>query len=86
MRCGLSFTDKALQQYLPVDPRKVAADAHDEWKIIPWGIAKHRTVPQRSFMASSVQERLDRTAAYQPANLNLSGRQLQGYGVTDVLS
>jgi uncharacterized protein (DUF2235 family) len=85
MQCGLSFTQKALEQYLPVDPRKVTAEAHDEWKLIPWGIAKHRTVPQRSFMANSVQTRLDKSAAYRPPNLNLSNGQLQGYGSTDVL-
>ena len=86
MHCGLAFTQKALDQYLPVDAHKVTAEAHDEWKLIPWGIAKHRTVPPRSFIANSVQERLDRSAAYRPPNLNLSAGQLQGYGTTDVLS
>jgi uncharacterized protein (DUF2235 family) len=86
MQCGLTFTQKALEQYLPVDARKATAEAHDEWKLIPWGIPKHRTVPQRSFMANSVQARLDQLAAYQPANLNLSDRKLEGYGTTDVLS
>ncbi|HZD78272.1 MAG TPA: DUF2235 domain-containing protein [Acidobacteriaceae bacterium] len=85
MPCGLTFTQKALE-CLPVDAHKVTAQAHDEWKLIPWGIAKHRTVPPRSFMASSVQERLDHSAAYRPPNLNLSDGQLQGYGTTDVLS
>jgi uncharacterized protein (DUF2235 family) len=84
--CGLTFTPQALQQYLPVDARKAAAVGHDEWKLVPWGIAKHRTVPLRSVMANTVQLRLDQVAAWQPPNLNLSNRKLQGYGTVDVLS
>jgi uncharacterized protein (DUF2235 family) len=86
MQCGLTFKQDALSHYAPVDPRKTTAAAHDEWKILPWGIAEHRTVPPRSFMANSVQARLDQLHEYQPPNLNLSDRQLQGYGITDVLS
>jgi uncharacterized protein (DUF2235 family) len=86
MHCGLTFTQKALETYLPVNAQKVKAKAHDEWKLIPWGVAKHRTVPPRSFIANSVQLRLDQRADYQPSNLNLSNRKLQGYGTTDVLS
>jgi uncharacterized protein (DUF2235 family) len=86
MQCGLAFKQVALNRYLPVDPRKTTAPAHDEWKLFPWGLAKHRTVPPRSFIANSVQARLDQLPEYQPTNLNLSDRQLQGYGITDVLS
>jgi hypothetical protein len=85
IQCGLAFTPAALKQYLPVDPSKALGEAHDEWKIVPWGLTKHRTVPPRSFMSNSVQVRLDKVPEYQPPNLNLSDRQLQGYGVTDVL-
>jgi uncharacterized protein (DUF2235 family) len=86
MQCGLTFKQDALNRYVPVDLRKTTAPAHDEWKILPWGVAKHRTVPPRSFVANSVQARLDQLPEYQPANLNLSDRQLQGYGITEVLS
>ena len=86
MDCGLTFTDEAMKKYLPVDRRKAAGTAHDEWKLVPWGIPKHRTVPQRSFVANTVQARLDQLPEYQPPNLNLEKRQLQGYGITDVLS
>jgi hypothetical protein len=75
-----------MKQYLPVDSGKVTGTAHDEWRLIPWGVARSRAVPPRSFIANSVQKRLDRLPVYRPANLNLSGRQLQGYGITDVLS
>jgi uncharacterized protein (DUF2235 family) len=85
MDCGLTFTQEAMEKYLPVDPGKFTATAHDEWKPIPWGIPKHRTVPPRSFMSDSVQARLDQLPEYQPSNLNLSDRKLQGYGITDVI-
>jgi uncharacterized protein (DUF2235 family) len=85
MDCGLTFTREAMEKYLPVDPHKVTAAAHDEWKPVPWGIPKHRTVPPRSFIANSVQVRLDQMPEYQPPNLNLTDRQLQGYGITDVM-
>lgn len=86
MQCGLTFKQTALKQYLPVDPRKTTGAAHDEWRLIPWGIARHRTVPPRSFIANSVQTRLDDLPDYRPSNLNISDRQLAGYGLTDVLS
>ena len=86
MRCGLTFKPEMLESYLPVNAQKARAEAHDEWKLIPWGIAKHRTVPPRSFIANSVQLRLDQRADYQPSNLNLADRQLQGYETSDVLS
>ena len=86
IECGLTFTQEAMEKYLPANPRKVAAPAHDEWQPIPWGIPKHRTVPARSFMANSVQARLDKLSTYHPPNLNLENRQLLGYGITDVMS
>jgi hypothetical protein len=58
---------------------------HDEWKIIPWGLPKHRTVPANVVLASTVQMRLTGMGAYAPENLSLSGRTLQGYAVEDVL-
>lgn len=85
IQCGLAFSPSALKQYLPVDPRKAMGAVHDEWKLVPWGFAKHRTVPSRSFISSSVQARLDQQPEYQPPNLNLSDRKLHGYGITDVL-
>ncbi|HEX6773069.1 MAG TPA: DUF2235 domain-containing protein [Acidobacteriaceae bacterium] len=85
IQCGLAFAPAALRQYLPVDRRKVIGAAHDEWEIGAWGPAMHRIVPPRSFISNSVQARLDQLPEYQPFNLNLSDRQLQGYGITDVL-
>jgi hypothetical protein len=58
---------------------------HDEWKIVPWGLPKHRTVPANAVMANVVQQRLTGMEAYAPENLSLKGRVLQGYGVENVL-
>jgi uncharacterized protein (DUF2235 family) len=85
IECGLTFTPEAMQKYFPVDPRKVTGKAHDEWKVVPWGTPVHRTVPPRSFIANSVQARLDKLPAYQPSNLNLDNRRLEGYGIIDVM-
>jgi len=86
MECGLVFKPGVLTQYLPVDPKKVTGLAHDEWKLIPWGIPRHRTVPPESVMADSVQARLTGLPEYTPGNLTLSERTLTGYGVVDVMS
>jgi uncharacterized protein (DUF2235 family) len=82
--CGLTFGDGAMKQYLTAvaDP---LGPAQDEWKIIPWGLPKHRTVPANAVMANTVQARLTGMAAYTPENLRMNGRVLRGYGVEDVL-
>jgi uncharacterized protein (DUF2235 family) len=84
--CGLEFTPAAEAQYL----QAVAADAtgpiHDEWKIIPWGFPKHRTVPTVATLANSVQLRLDLLPDYRPENLRLNGSQLDGYSIAYVLT
>lgn len=85
MACGLTFTDAAMKKYLApavVDP---LGPPHDEWKIVPWGLPKHRTVPANAVMANVVQQRLTGMEAYAPENLSLKGRVLQGYGVENVL-
>jgi uncharacterized protein (DUF2235 family) len=85
MACGLTFTDVVRKQYLAPAAVDVLGLAHDEWRVIPWGLPKHRTVPANAVMANTVQMRLDRMATYDPENLNMKGRVLQGYGVEDVL-
>jgi len=83
--CGLTFGENAMQQYLNPVPGAELGPAHDEWKLIPWGIPSHRKVPKSAVMANTVQRRLDRMPEYQPGNLNLSGRKLVGYGTEPVL-
>jgi uncharacterized protein (DUF2235 family) len=85
MALGLTFTDAAMKQYVTVDPANAVGPPHEEWKIIPWGIPKHRTVPPNAVMSNSVQLRLDGMKEYTPENLNLNGRKLVGYGVEKVV-
>jgi uncharacterized protein (DUF2235 family) len=83
--CGLTFGDAAMAQYLGAPPKDVVGVVHDEWKVIPWGIPKHRTIPANAVMSNTVQMRLTAAPAYAPENLSLNGRVLTGYGVEDVL-
>jgi uncharacterized protein (DUF2235 family) len=83
--CGLTFGDAAMTRYLGATPENVVGVVHDEWKLIPWGIPKHRTVPVTAVMSSTVQMRLAGMSTYAPENLNMNGRLLTGYGVEDVL-
>jgi uncharacterized protein (DUF2235 family) len=85
MAMGLAFTDAALKQYGRADPADAVGPPHDEWKIIPWGIPKHRTVPPNAVLSNSVQLRLNGMKEYAPENLNLKGRKLVGYGVEAVV-
>jgi uncharacterized protein (DUF2235 family) len=85
MALGLTFTDAAMKQYGKVDPANALGMQHDEWKLIPWAIPKHRTVPANAVMSNSVQLRLDGMAAYEPENLNMKARKLVGYGVEVVV-
>lgn len=65
--------------------QRACRQAHDEWKIVPWGMPEHRCVPPNATMANSVQMRLDGVADYRPENVNLNGSQLAGYSIAQVL-
>jgi uncharacterized protein (DUF2235 family) len=85
---GLKFSAQAVAQYLSPALTNAIGPAHDEWKLVPWGIPKHRTVPDNAILSNSVQLRLDATEIpqYTPENLMLSPtRQLSGYKIADVL-
>jgi uncharacterized protein (DUF2235 family) len=82
---GLVFSPEAEQQYLHPPAANVTGQTHDEWKIVPWGIPEHRTVPAIATMSNTVQDRLDLDPDYTPGNLQLSGRTLQGYAIAQVL-
>ena len=83
--CGLIFTPEAETKYLSPDPKDATGPGHDEWKIIPWGIPQHRTVPATATISNSVQLRLSGLPDYRPENLSLSGAELKGYSIADVL-
>lgn len=77
---GLTVNDAAMKQYSNLAAANALRMQHDEWKMVPWGIPKHRTIPANAVMSSSVQMRLDGMKEYAPENLNLNGRKLAGYG------
>jgi uncharacterized protein (DUF2235 family) len=84
---GLEFSAAAEADYLSPNAVDATGPAHDEWKLIPWGIPKHRTVPLNAVMSNTVQLRLDGDTPpqYAPENLTISNRRLGGYGIAQVL-
>ena len=82
---GLQFSPEDEQAYLTPPSVNATADAHDEWKIIPWGLPEHRKVPAVATMSNTVQLRLAGQEQYRPENLKLNGAQLDGYAVAQVL-
>jgi len=85
--CGLKFSAEAEAEHLSPDAANAIGPAHDEWKLIPWGIPKHRIVPPNAVMSNTVQLRLDAPAPlqYAPENLAISGRKLNGYEIAKVI-
>jgi len=82
---GLLFSPEVETQYFSVPAENALGAAHDEWKIVPWGIPEHRKVPPAAAMSNSVQMRLDGMPDYKPENLNLANRQLSGYPLVQVI-
>ncbi len=86
MSCGLVFDEEDVKKYLSLDTKFALGAAHDEWKVLPWGIPEHRTVPENAVMSNTVPMRLAGVAGYRPENLTLSNTgALSGYKVEDVL-
>ena len=82
---GLVFSPEAEAAYLHPPGANVTGQAHDEWKIIPWGIPEHRTIPAVATMSNTVQGRLDLDTDYTPENVKMTGRKLSGYSIAQVL-
>jgi hypothetical protein len=82
---GLVFDPQAEAKYLKVPLDNVDGQAHDEWKIIPWGIPEHREIPSVATMANTVQRRLDMNKDYSPENLAIKDGKLSGYSIAQVL-
>jgi uncharacterized protein (DUF2235 family) len=82
---GLVFSPEAEAKYLEPPPANVKGQAHDEWKIIPWGLPEHRAIPSVATMSNTVQARLDQDADYAPENVKIVGRKLSGYSIAQVL-
>jgi hypothetical protein len=82
---GLVFSPEAEAKYLQPPMDDVKGQAHDEWKIIPWGIPEHRAIPSVATMSNTVQARLDQDADYAPPNVTMAGWKLSGYSIAQVL-
>ena len=57
--------------------------AHDEWKLIPWGIAQHRTVPANAVLSNTVKVRIAKSPGYRPQNL--TDRSADSYRQVEVI-
>ena len=82
---GLTFSAADMANYLSIPDGNELGMAHDEWKIVPWGLPQHRTVPATATMSNTVEVRLEGPLDYLPENLNLEGNQLSGYSIAQVL-
>lgn len=79
--CGLVFDEQAVQKCLP--PKyKPLGPAHDEWKLIPWGLPKSRVAPPNAVLSNTVEVRLNRDASYRPTALPLP---IGSYEQTEVI-
>lgn len=85
MECGLVFSDEAMARYGALDLACARGAAHDEWKMVPWGMPHTRKLPPTAVISDSVQARLSGLATYSPGNLALTGRMLSGYTVEPVM-
>jgi len=66
---GLVFDEVQVTKCLQAPPFHPEGDAHDEWRIIPWGLPKHRIIPDNAVMSNTVKERMNRRADYKPENI-----------------
>ncbi len=82
---GLVLSLEAEAQNLHPPAANVTGPAHDEWKIVPWGIPEHRQIPAVATISNTVQDRLNQASDYAPGNLQLKGRSLQGYAIAQIL-
>ncbi|RXH53861.1 DUF2235 domain-containing protein [Granulicella sibirica] len=81
--CGLQFDEEGLQQCFSPMPFNPLGPSHDEWKLIPWGPWKHRTVPANAVLANTVKIRFaSMQPEYKPENLNTP---LDAYKETEIV-
>jgi uncharacterized protein (DUF2235 family) len=83
---GLVFEFTADGPYGLPAAQNASGPAHDEWKLVPYGLPEHRTVPKISAMSNTVQMRIDDAELdYRPENLVIQNDLLDGYTTTQVL-
>ena len=58
-----------MAQQLAPRPFNPLGPAHDEWKLIPWGLAKEREIPPNAVISNTVAYRLEKMdPRYAPKN------------------
>lgn len=80
---GLLFDDAAVDACLSPKPFDPTGPAHDEWKIIPWGLPKQRTIPANAVLSNTVKIRMNRQPAYLPENLR--NKSADSYAMVTVI-
>jgi uncharacterized protein (DUF2235 family) len=81
--CDLAFDEAALEACLSPKPFNPNGPAHDEWKVIPWGMPKHRTVPSNAVLSNTVKLRIESVPTYRPENL--TNQSADGYAEVMVI-
>jgi hypothetical protein len=68
--CGLRFDSEAVEKCLSPKPFVPTGPAHDEWRLIPWGLPKARTVPPNAVLSNTVRLRVTGQPTYTSAALD----------------
>ncbi|WP_419806433.1 DUF2235 domain-containing protein [Terriglobus sp.] len=69
-RCGLRFNEKLVEQCFAPKPFQPLGAAHDYWSLIPWGLPKHRSVPEGAALSNTVVLRYQGTPSYRPSGMS----------------
>jgi uncharacterized protein (DUF2235 family) len=70
-KCGLSFDLAAVERCMSPKPYMPSGPVHDEWRLIPWGLPKHRTAPPNAVLSNTVRLRSKGQLGYKSEALNL---------------
>jgi uncharacterized protein (DUF2235 family) len=81
--CGLVFDEDAVAACLGPKPFKPLGKAHDEWKLIPWGLPQHRVLPGNAVLSNTVKLRIAGMPDYRP--VNLAGQSADTYQQASVI-
>lgn len=52
--CGMAFDEAAIAAEFPKGWFDPDGAAHDEWKLVPWGLPEHRKAPDNAVLANTV--------------------------------
>ncbi len=76
--CGLEFDATKLAAELSPLPYDPLGQAHDEWKLIPWGLPKTREIPGNAVMSNTVALRIaNMVPKYAPSNYLATAHYLE---------